>query len=51
MLLFTSSFPKHFNYPLYSQGGKKTTTLILQIVQVPQILEQQVTVEINLNTI
>lgn len=56
MLLFASSFPTHFNFPLYFQREKKeNTTLILQIAQVYQIhsatLEQQVTVEINLNTI
>ena len=55
MLLFASPFPKYFNFPLYSQGGKKSTTFILQIAQVHQIhsarLEQQVTMEINLSTI
>ena len=42
---------KTFQLSSLFPGRKKTTTLILQIVQVPQILEQQVTVEINLNTI
>ena len=48
-------FPKHVNFPPCSLEKKKKKTLILQIAQVHQThsakLEQQVTVEMNLNTI